>query len=403
MSGLTQTPFLFFVAALASIGYSASDIYLPALAEIETDLTTTPALAGLTFSVYMAGFAVAQLIYGPLSDHHGRKPVLIFGLTLFLLATLGCALSSNIQMLLAFRLLQALGICAATVTWQPLIIDRFNSQEITKIFTLMISLSAVSPALAPVIGGWVAHHYSWRLIFLILFICAIILLCFTLFCLTETLNKEQQKKSPSWHSVFKGYRILARSLVFWGFTFTLALSVSSYFVFITLLPFVLSNIHFTAEQIGLSLFPMAVSFIIGTYISNRILSWDEMKTIQVGLFTTCVGAVFFWLLSLTFSYHSGWQVITPYCFISLFQGFVVATTSAFVVKQFRHIAGTCASSVGFIQAMLAFTMTAIGSFFVEQYSLLAITSLVLILHCLALPAYYVGYHALNNLSSDTSH
>src|SRR5690606_1817608 len=143
----------------------ASDMYLPALSEIENEFSSTPGMVGLSISIYMAGFAVAQLFYGPISDQIGIKSPLIFGLLIFLGGTLGCAYSSSTEVFFICRFLQAVGICSAQVLWQPMVVDNVSSEDIQKVFAMLISLSVISPALAPICGGMLAEFLGWRTIF----------------------------------------------------------------------------------------------------------------------------------------------------------------------------------------------------------------------------------------------
>ena len=129
-----------------------------------------------SLSLFLAGFAVAQLLWGPLSDHYGRKPILLLGLSIFALGSLGMLWVENATGLLVLRFVQAVGVCAASVIWQALVTDYYPSQKVNRIFATIMPLVGLSPALAPLLGSWILVHFSWQAIFATLFAITLILM-----------------------------------------------------------------------------------------------------------------------------------------------------------------------------------------------------------------------------------
>lgn len=123
--------FLVWLAGLSVLGFLATDMYLPAFAAIQADLQTPAAAVSASLSLFLAGFAVAQLLWGPLSDRYGRKPILLLGLSIFALGSLGMLWVESAAALLTLRFVQAVGVCAATVIWQALVTDYYPSQKLT--------------------------------------------------------------------------------------------------------------------------------------------------------------------------------------------------------------------------------------------------------------------------------
>ena len=123
--------FLVWLAGLSVLGFLATDMYLPAFAAIQADLQTPASAVSASLSLFLAGFAAAQLLWGPLSDRYGRKPVLLIGLTIFALGSLGMLWVENAATLLVLRFVQAVGVCAAAVIWQALVTDYYPSQKVT--------------------------------------------------------------------------------------------------------------------------------------------------------------------------------------------------------------------------------------------------------------------------------
>ncbi len=159
-----KVPFitLFWLAGLSMLGFLATDMYLPAFEAMQIDFATSSANIGLTLSIFLLGMACGQLVYGPLSDRIGRKPALLIGLSLYIVATAVCLFASNIYLLLGARLVQALGACSAIVIWQAVVIDRYEGKLGQKMFATIMPLVALSPALAPLLGAYLLQHFDWR-------------------------------------------------------------------------------------------------------------------------------------------------------------------------------------------------------------------------------------------------
>lgn len=168
--------FLVWLAGLSVLGFLATDMYLPAFAAIQADLQTPAAAVSASLSLFLAGFAVAQLLWGPLSDRYGRKPILLLGLSIFALGSLGMLWVESAAALLTLRFVQAVGVCAATVIWQALVTDYYPSQKINRIFATIMPLVGLSPALAPLLGSWILTHFSWQAIFATLFVITLLLM-----------------------------------------------------------------------------------------------------------------------------------------------------------------------------------------------------------------------------------
>ncbi len=162
-----QAPGLGTILLLGSFSVFASisiEMYLPALPVISADLKAWPGAVELTISSFLIALAAGQLIYGPLSDRIGRRPPLLFGLSLYCLASIACAMAVNVEQLIAFRFLQALGGCAGSVVARAMVRDRFPANRVVHVLSLMSLLTGLSPLLSPLAGGAILHFASWRVI-----------------------------------------------------------------------------------------------------------------------------------------------------------------------------------------------------------------------------------------------
>jgi len=394
MIGLKKVTFLIYAAILAMIGFWSSDMYLPALTEIQMDLNTTAILVGMSISIYMIGFALAQLIYGPLSDQIGRKKTLLIGLILFFIASIGCFFATSIYQLLGFRLLQALGICAAFVVWQPMIIDLFPKKDVRKIFTLLVALLGLSPALGPLTGGFVAEYLGWRTVFLSLVIVAAVLLLWTSLVFKESLPQSDRKQKFDFKELLSNYRMLARSRVFWGIALAIALNESLYFTYVAIVPFNFAGLGYSTKQIGMTYLPVALAFMAGSFISRSLVErFGELPILCSGIIIAMLSSFIFWLISVVFPFTNIWQAIIPFIIINFSNGLIVPTGMVLLLQRYAKIAGTCASGMGFLQSFLAFLTIAIASLLIG-FGLHGMTSVILVSAVLMVFAYWFGASSL---------
>src|SRR3982751_6668766 len=170
---------------LTALGPFSIDMYLPAFPSIAKGLNTTVAQVMLSLSSFFIGISAGQLVYGPLLERYGRKRPLYVGLVIYLLASIVCALSTSVNGLILFRLLQALGGCAGMVSARAIVRDIFEVKENAKIFSSLMLVVAVSPIIAPTAGGYITALFGWRYVFIILIIINLIIIAGVYFLLPE--------------------------------------------------------------------------------------------------------------------------------------------------------------------------------------------------------------------------
>ncbi len=134
------------------------------LSAIQQDLNTSAASVSASLSLFLAGFAIGQLFWGPLSDRYGRKPILLTGLAIFAISCLGMLWVRDATLMLVLRFIRAIGVCAAAVTWQAMVTDYYPAQRTNRIFATIMPLVGLSPALAPLLGSWLLAHLEWQAI-----------------------------------------------------------------------------------------------------------------------------------------------------------------------------------------------------------------------------------------------
>jgi len=390
LQGLQKHLFLTYATSLSVLGLFASDMYIPALSSIRNHYETTSGMVGLSLSLYMVGFGVAQLFYGALSDQIGRKKPLLAGLGLFLISTIGCIYANTIETFIVFRLLQSIGVGAAYVLWQPMIIDIFKKEDVQKIFTLLMALGSISPAVAPLVGGYLSKWNGWQTVFWFISIMTMVLIVWTTLAYRESLNIHARQKF-SLPKIISTYGYFLKDHFFIGYSMTIACGITLYFVFLTMLPFILSDIGYDSASIGLMYIPIVCAFIIGAQVCKKRYHLNgDSNSIFMGSNFAVFGAGLLFCTSIFIEITSAWQIILPVSFIAFGNGFIVPTGTAFLMKCYSDKSGSCASLIGFLTAITAFLSTSMASSMIDTLGIHSMAITILIFAVLMIISLYIG-------------
>ncbi len=249
------------LAAIAALASLATQLLVPTLPLIASDLRVSAGEAQLTVSLFLLGLAGAQLLVGPLSDQLGRKPVLLAGMALFVAGSLLGAFAANLPSLLAARLAQALGGAAGIVSGRVLVADLFPAQEHAARQATLMSVILVSPALAPVIGGFLGELAGWRSIFVVLTVVGLVVTAFTAIRLPGRIGTANHPLSAT------GMRGALANRCFLGPALAVAGGSASLYMFLANAPFLLAHDHaLSPREVGAFLMVAAGSSIGGTFL-----------------------------------------------------------------------------------------------------------------------------------------
>ena len=239
------------LGALIGVGPLSIDMYLPGLPAIGRSLHADPASVQQTVAAFFVGIAGGQLFYGTLSDRYGRRWPLLFGMVLYFIASIGCAFSTSIGMLIVFRVLQALGACAGAVIPRAVVRDRFESHEVLHVLSLLTLVMGLAPILAPLLGGVVLGALGWRAIFWLNVVFAVIVGAAVLFALPESRSEATAVQARGEHP-FRSYLALLRQPRLLGYVLTGAFSGSALFVYVATSPdVIIGYFHVRPEHFGL--------------------------------------------------------------------------------------------------------------------------------------------------------
>ncbi|HFK3521644.1 TPA: purine nucleoside transporter PunC [Escherichia coli] len=363
--------FLVWLAGLSVLGFLATDMYLPAFAAIQADLQTPASAVSASLSLFLAGFAAAQLLWGPLSDRYGRKPVLFIGLTIFALGSLGMLWVENAATLLILRFVQAVGVCAAAVIWQALVTDYYPSQKVNRIFATIMPLVGLSPALAPLLGSWLLVHFSWQAIFATLFAITVVLILpiFWLKPTTKARNNSQDGLT---------FNDLLRSKTYRGNVLIYAACSASFFAWLTGSPFILSEMGYSPAVIGLSYVPQTIAFLIGGYGCRAALQkWQGKQLLPWLLVLFAVSVIATWAAGFI-SHVSLVEILIPFCVMAIANGAIYPIVVAQALRPFPHATGRAAALQNTLQLGLCFLASLVVSWLISiSTPLLTTTSVML--------------------------
>jgi len=340
------------LGTLSAISPFSIDMYLPGFPAIARDLNTTVAQVQLSLSSFFIGISVGQLLYGPLLDRYGRKKPLYFGITLYLLSSVGCAFTGSVESLIAFRFLQALGGCVGMVASRAMIRDLFPVSEIAKVFSLLMLVIGVSPLIAPTVGGYVIASFGWHYVFVILAVMSAMILVAVHYVLPESRAPDKTlslKPKP----ILKNFLIVLVHPQFYTYTLTGAIAASGLYAYIAGSPYVFMEIFEVSEQqYGWIFASIAIGIIGSSQLNTILLRRFESQEIIVGaLICQSITGISLFLGS----YYSIISLTGTIFLIFLFlccQGFSFPNSSALALTPFSKNAGSASALMGSIQMAL---------------------------------------------------
>lgn len=352
---------LFILGGLSALAPFSIDMYLPAFPAIAAGLTTDISQVALSLTSYFLGISIGQLFYGPITDKYGRKKPLIFGLTVFLIASVACALAPSINWLIGMRVLLALGGCVGMVVSRAMVRDLFPVTEIAKIFSILMLITGVAPIVAPTIGGWLLTVSSWRSIFYFLTAFSLILIIAVWFFLPES-RKPNKEMSLNVVNVLKDYRQVLANRTFVFYSLAGSISLAGLFAYISGSPFVfIEYFGFTEAQYGWIFGGNAIGFIIGSQLNRLALNrFSSLQIITASSAVLALAAVI--LMSLLAGEMLTAPMLISLLVTSLFSmGFLVPNATAMALAPFTYNAGSASAMTGFIQMVCGAGLSAIVS------------------------------------------
>ncbi|MGL4443738.1 MAG: multidrug effflux MFS transporter [Alsobacter sp.] len=340
------------LALMTALGPLSTDMYLPSLPDISARLGASVSQTQFTLSVFLLGFAAGQIVYGPFSDRYGRRPPLLVGFGLFILATALCAMAPTIDLLIAGRFFQALGASGPIVLARAVVRDLYDGPRAGREMARMGTIMGIVPAIAPTLGGILQAYFGWRASFVVTTAGAMVLCGVVYMLLPETLKQ----RSDASLSPFGIARSFASLLPHRDFLVYVALSSFTYgglFAFISGSSFVLQGFYGLGPIVyGLSFTFCVVGYIAGTIVGRRLVSVRGMEGV-IGIGSACLAAGSLIMLALVLiGTGSFLEIAMPMAIYTFGVGLLMPQAMASAMQPFGDRAGAASSFLGLVQMMV---------------------------------------------------
>ncbi|GAB0116373.1 multidrug effflux MFS transporter [Acidisoma sp. 7E03] len=371
--------FVILLGAMSAMPPLATDMALPALGHMAETLRTTPGMSGLTVSLFMAGFAVTPLLYGPLSDRYGRKPVLVVGLALFCLASLLCAVSPTIGVLLLGRLLEGAGAGAGITIALAIVRDLFSGAAARTRLSLVTMVLNMAPVIAPTLGALILAVTGWRMIFTALAVIAFLVVLTSVFGYAESRRSDAPMPKGG---VLAGYRRLLRNRGSVGHCLIFGFGFGSAFAYISGSSLVLIGLyHLSPTAYGLLFAGTALGIVGGAAINGWVSARGahHLPLMPASLICMIAAAVLLTLLTvsgpvpLPLPLLMGLFFLVTFCF-----GIVAPNASHGALDPVPEIAGVAGGVLASFQMVCATISSALVSLLFSAWGLAAVAAVMLL-------------------------
>ena len=349
------------IAGLATIGPFAIDTYLPSFPAIALAMQTPEVLVQQTLTAYLIPFAVMMLFHGALSDAFGRRPVILIGIGGFVLASIGCALATNMTMLLVCRALQGLVAGASTSISRAVVRDAYQGVEAQRLMSRVMLMFSMAPAIAPIIGGWLQTLFGWRanFWFLALFGALLFIACFRYLPETHPLSA-RQRFAPA--PLLAAYRLVAFNPRFILLAGTSALGFAGFFLYVLSAPaFIYQHLGLTAHDFAWLFMAGVIGMMAGAYLSGKLAGrLSPHRTVWLAFAVMFAGAAYNNLFYIWFLPQLPWSVVHQ-VIVATGMALAMPSLTLMLLDMFPHNRGMAASLQSCVQSMVAGFVAAIAS------------------------------------------
>lgn len=341
---------LMLVGVMTALGPVTIDMYLPGFVSIEREFATRG--VEVTMAAFIAGLAIGQLFYGPISDRFGRKPPLYFGYVIYTIGSVGCAVASNMAMLTTMRVMQALGGCAGLVIGRAIVRDRCEPHEAARAFTTLTMIVALGPVLAPAVGGVIVSHFGWRATFVVQAVLGVSVMVLMHHVLRES-HDVSNAQAATISQVLRNYGLLIRDRQLIAYSLLLGFAMASMFCYVTGAPLVITaNYGLTPQQFGALIGMNGFAFLTASILNMRALKSVGPSQLLARYIwgAPLLGAtllVLSWMLELPLWTIVGLQLLFFVC-----TGRVSPNVSALALAPHGRHAGTASALLGATQSGL---------------------------------------------------
>ncbi len=345
------------LASLAALAPFAIDTYLPAFHTLQSALDTTDIAIQQSLTFYLVPYTLMTLWHGAISDSIGRLAAIRWGLSIFVLASIGCAMAQTVETLWFFRALQGLSGGAGNVVARAMVRDLFEGPQAQRVMAMVQMLFGIAPAIAPIIGGWLLGIH-WQAIFIFLALYAGLSLTAAMILLPETMPAN--KRVPlSAKQVLSDYHVLLQDSEFKKLIFALGANFAGFFLYVLSAPvFLMQHLHLGEQQFAYMFIPTVACMMLGSYLAKRAAGvYSRQSVIHAAYRWMALIAIFNLTLSLTMSYWSNMMpliaLIVPVALFNIGMALAMPVLSLAALDRHARIRGTAASAQTFMQMLIS--------------------------------------------------
>ncbi|MAU40257.1 MAG: hypothetical protein CMF31_01415 [Kordiimonas sp.] len=354
------------LAVTGSFGALSIDALVPALPEIAREFQTTTLQTQWTISSFLLGFGLGQMLIGPLADRFGRRPTLLWGIALYTITSLCCILVDSIELLTAMRFLQAVGAAAGAVITRAVVRDVYTSDKAAKALSVMLSITLLTPFIAPIIGGLAVTYFHWTLSLWIMAACGTLCLLANGHHLVESLPPDQRHSLHILH-IISVYKDIIRSPVFLRHCLTYSFCFAGLFIYIANAAFIIVNtMGYGPESVGYLFAGTSLGASLGAYLSRLLLNRNPVHIVQrLGILSFIIGCICVLILALLEThniYLFGFSMV--FCTIGMGISWPSCTSRA--MAPFKKSAGSASALLGGLQFILASVTSLLAARFIQQ-------------------------------------
>jgi DHA1 family bicyclomycin/chloramphenicol resistance-like MFS transporter len=335
-------------ALIVAVAPLSNAMFTPAMPDLVDAFGTTEGFVKMTLSLYFAGFAIAQLFCGTLSDGFGRKPVIMAFLAVYLASSLLALLAPNIEILIAARFLQGVGAAVGVSVARAIVRDLFTGEPAARIINMIWLILGIGPALAPTLGGVTIELFGWQAVFVLMLLGGALIAVIVQLLLVETIRRDLSRIQP--RTLVRSYGALLGNAYFLSSSLVMMGAMGALHTLAVLLPFILiDHVGLSPGQFGVGMLVMSGSFLAGSVITRLTMRrLDARRLVPIGILFVATGsagtAVLLRLVDATFL-----TVVGPAALVILGLAFLMPAALTAALAPFPHMAGAAASLSGFLQ------------------------------------------------------
>ncbi|MHB8848749.1 MAG: multidrug effflux MFS transporter [Burkholderiales bacterium] len=347
-----RTTLTLLLAGLATLGPFSIDTYMPSFPAIQASLHASPLQLQQTLSVYLFCFAAMMLFHGSLSDSYGRRPIILVSLIAFIVTSIACVFAADIRVLMLFRGLQGLSAGAGMIVGRAMVRDLYSGPEAQRLMSHITMMFGLSPAVAPIIGGYLQIWFGWQSIFIFMALLGLLLLILSYYYLQET-HALDKRQLFSFKPLINNYHQVASHPHFLLLAVTIALNFAGFFLYIASAPvFVLNILHLHENQFAWLFIPAISGVIVGAFLSGRLAGRaTPQQTVAYAYGLLLTAAILNLAYSSLFTPSWPWAVL-PVSLYGMGMSLAMPSITLLALDLFPQHRGLVSSMQGFVQTML---------------------------------------------------